>query len=60
MPDNSDSVNQEGEDLSLDQENASVPLLTVERRWVERSEDQRRRRGVLPTPKVSTIAMATR
>jgi hypothetical protein len=46
--------------VSLDQEDASVPLLTVERRWVERSEDQRRRRGALPTPKVSTIAMVTR
>jgi hypothetical protein len=60
MPDNGDSVNQEGEDLSLDQENASIPRLTVERRWVERSEDQWRRRGVLPRPKVLTIAMVTR
>jgi hypothetical protein len=60
MPDNQYFVTHEGKDASFDEEDASVPLLTVERRWVERSENQWRRRGVLPTPKVSTITMVTR
>jgi hypothetical protein len=60
MPDNQYFVTHEGEDLSFGEEDASVPLLTVERRWVERSEDHWRRRGALPTLKVSTITTVTR
>jgi len=33
MPDNRYFVTHEGEALSFDEEDASVPLLTVERRW---------------------------
>jgi hypothetical protein len=40
MPDNGYFVTHESEDLSFDQKDASVLLLTVERRWVERLEDQ--------------------
>jgi hypothetical protein len=48
------------QNVSFAEEDASVPLLTVERPWVERLEDQRRRRGELPMLKVSMTAMVTR
>jgi hypothetical protein len=60
MLDNRCSVTHKEQNVSFAEEDASVPLLIVERPWVERLEDQRRRRDELPMLKVSMTAMVTR